>query len=49
MKSGWLHEMHELEIWKLGAIEYLEFEVLLAVVMKISILWDITPCSPLKS
>jgi hypothetical protein len=24
------------------------FEVLTAVAMKISILWDITPCSPLK-
>jgi hypothetical protein len=28
--------------------EYVRFEVLTAVVMKSSIFWDITPCSPLK-
>jgi hypothetical protein len=29
-------------------INYVVFEVLSAVVMKISIVWDITPCSPSK-
>jgi hypothetical protein len=28
---------------------YAEFNVLTAVVMKSSVLWDITPCSPLKA
>jgi hypothetical protein len=31
-----------------GHIHHVGFEVLTAVVMKSSILWDITPCIPLK-
>jgi hypothetical protein len=37
----WLHKIQEVE-------ENAEFEVLTPVVMKSTIFWDITPCSPLK-
>jgi hypothetical protein len=33
---------------KINKIYFVGFEVLTAVVMKSSIFWDITPCSPLK-
>jgi hypothetical protein len=29
-------------------VKYAGFEILTAVVMKSTIFWDITPCSPLK-
>jgi hypothetical protein len=35
-------------MWIVQCDTYVEFEVLTAVVMKSSIFWDITPCSPLK-
>jgi hypothetical protein len=34
--------------WQKTALGYIKFEVLTAVVMKMSVFWDITPCSPLK-
>jgi hypothetical protein len=36
------------ENYLLVANNYLEFEVCTAVIMKSTIFWDITPCSPLK-
>jgi hypothetical protein len=35
-------------LYRLNNYDLVEFEVLTAVVMKITVFWDITPCSPLK-
>jgi hypothetical protein len=33
---------------KLVTVDFVGFEVLIVMVMKSSILWDVTPCSPFK-
>jgi hypothetical protein len=42
----WCVDERIILIWILG--KYVGFEVLTVVVMKSTIFWDITPCSPLK-
>jgi hypothetical protein len=43
---GWKKQVQKLIITSF--YEFLGFEVLTAVVMKSTVFWDITPCSPLK-
>jgi hypothetical protein len=39
--------LHSVDV-RLGIMNYKDFEVITAVVMKSSVFWDIPPCSPLK-
>jgi hypothetical protein len=49
LRSPLLWYGNGLEIsWETAAIAHVRFEILTAVVMKSTIFWNITPCSPLK-